>query len=298
MNAKILLKKIFLTACAIIGYLLGMPFVLKKTRKARTWKIIRYHSVSDRRRHETNVPIGAFSEQMKHLISTYHVISLAEGFERIIQNGGFETDCVSVTFDDGYMDNFFYAYPILKSSNIPAVIFLISSFIGTRNILPHDLKDNPEANYLLSWEQIAQMDPALVQFGSHTASHFRMSHCGPDIYEKEIAGSKKLIEERTGRKVQFISYPFGTASDFTADWKPYLRKAGFLAGFLAVYGWNTAASDTCELKRIGIESSDTLFTFKAKLDGALDPLLSLSETAFGRGLKRVVNRLLGAVDYE
>jgi peptidoglycan/xylan/chitin deacetylase (PgdA/CDA1 family) len=38
---------------------------------------------------------------------------------------------VVVTFDDGYQDNFTVAYPILKKYEIPATIFVTTSFIGT-----------------------------------------------------------------------------------------------------------------------------------------------------------------------
>lgn len=298
MNPKVILKKIFLTVCAAAGYLLCMPLILKKIRNGHTWKIIRYHSVSDRRQHETNVPIDAFREQMAYLKKSSRIISLEEGIERIMSRQGFDEDCVSVTFDDGYMDNYLNAYPVLKSHDIPAAIFLISAYIGTRNLLPHDAKDQPEANYLLTWQQIAEMDPALIECGSHTSSHYRLSHCSEETFQKEILGSKECIEDHTGRTVRFISYPFGTASDFTGEWKTYLKKAGLRAGYLATYGYNDGSSDIFELKRIGIESSDTSFTFKAKLDGALDPLLTLSETSFGRVLKKITNKLLGAVDYE
>jgi len=298
MNPKVVLKKIFLTVCAAAGYLACAPRILKKARPGPIWKIIRYHSVSDQRRHETNVSTRAFREQIAHLKTACRVISLEEGVRRILSGEGFEEDCVSVTFDDGYRDNHENAYPVLKEYGIPSVIFLISDYIGTHHILPHDQKDAPSANYLLSWQQIADMDPALVRFGSHTSSHFRMSRCSEEIFRKEVLGSKKRIEEHTNTPVTFISYPFGTASDFTDAWKSYLRKAGFLAGFLATYGWNNADTGHFDFKRIGIESSDTLFTFKAKLDGALDPLLSLAETACGRALKKLINKLLGAVDYE
>ncbi|HRZ86672.1 MAG TPA: polysaccharide deacetylase family protein [bacterium] len=294
---KILLKQIFLTAGALLGYIILAP-LWKKMSGRRTWRILRYHSVSDRRRHETNVAIDDFGTHLSYLVRNANVISLREGVGHVSEKRPFLSDCVSVTFDDGYRDNYLHAYPLLREHQVPATIFLISGYIGTDTILPHDGKDEPWDNYLLAWDQICGMDPALVEFGSHTQTHFRLSRCTGEIMLKEILTSKKTIEDRTGRKADFISYPFGTASDFTPEWEGRLRAAGFRAGFLATYGRNDERSDIYRLKRIGVESSDTLFTLRAKLNGALDPLLLLSETAAGRRLKKIVNTLLGAVDYE
>lgn len=75
---------------------------------------------------------SAFENQMKYLSKHYHLISLAELFE-LWAEGRFSKDkryCI-VTFDDGWLDNYLNAYPILKKHNIPATIFLATSYIGT-----------------------------------------------------------------------------------------------------------------------------------------------------------------------
>jgi len=75
---------------------------------------------------------SAFNNQMIFLARHYHLISLKELLE-LWKNGGYSKDksyCI-VTFDDGWLDNYLNAYPILKKHGIPATIFVTTSFMGT-----------------------------------------------------------------------------------------------------------------------------------------------------------------------
>lgn len=75
---------------------------------------------------------GAFKKQIQFLKEHFHILSFAEllhlwGNKTYDQSKRY---CV-ITFDDGWLDNYTYAYPILKKFHIPATIFLPTSFIGT-----------------------------------------------------------------------------------------------------------------------------------------------------------------------
>lgn len=78
------------------------------------------------------VETDVFERHMQYLHEQFRVISLQEMMER--WNSGDwdkeESYCV-VTFDDGWLDNYCYAYPILRKFGIPATIFLPTDFVGT-----------------------------------------------------------------------------------------------------------------------------------------------------------------------
>ena len=75
-----------------------------------------------------------FEKQVKFLKEQFRLVSFTELLNLWTQKTYDRSQryCV-ITFDDGWLDNYIYAYPILKKHSIPATIFLPTSFIGTQN---------------------------------------------------------------------------------------------------------------------------------------------------------------------
>jgi len=105
---------------------------------ARRFQILSYHKVSPDA-HPFFAPIhpAVFEQQMQFLKSCYRVMSLEELVDRTIC-GDIPTRSVAITFDDGYRDNYEYAFPILKKYQLPATIFIATGAIGTGELIWHD----------------------------------------------------------------------------------------------------------------------------------------------------------------
>lgn len=71
-----------------------------------------------------------FEKQIAHLAKNYKIITLDEIVDRV-RNRDSIRRCVAITFDDGFRDNYEYAYPILRKYNVPATIFLATQCIET-----------------------------------------------------------------------------------------------------------------------------------------------------------------------
>lgn len=61
----------------------------------------------------------------------------------------------------------------------------------------------------LTWEQVRQMNPALITIGSHTSTHPVLTTLSADALEQEIGGSRVRLQEQLDRPVELFSYPNG-----------------------------------------------------------------------------------------
>ncbi|HDZ76607.1 MAG TPA: polysaccharide deacetylase family protein [Candidatus Omnitrophica bacterium] len=196
-----------------------------------------------------------FKRQMVYIKGNgYDVISLDELVDGIRNNRRFKHKTVVITIDDGYRDNYSYAYPILKKYNFPATIFIATNFIGNN-------KD------FMSLDKIKAMSKNGISFGGHTKSHAYLPSVGEKtVLWSEIKGCKEFIEEKIGVDADYFCYPTG---GFNEEVKATVRKAEYKGACATNRGFVELNKDVYELKRVKITNSDTNkpFSFWAKLSG-------------------------------
>ena len=219
-----------------------------------TVPILDYHSFEDIEWSPT-VTSENFSRQLEYIKKKgYDVITLDELVEGIRSGRRFKKNKVVITIDDGYSDNFKYAYPALKKFGFPATVFIIAAFIG----------EDPD---YLTWDEVKVMANDGISFGSHTVNHLCLENVLDDeVLEEEIAGSKKLIERKLGKPVDYFCYPVGA---FTEKAKKVVIESGYKAAFTTNRGLAKLNKDLYELRRIKVTNSDTHkpFGFWIKLSG-------------------------------
>lgn len=138
---------------------------------------IMYHHISD----EKGVSPSEFEEQLK-LIKKADTFKLEEIENK---NNRLPKNSILVTFDDGYEDNYKYAFPLLKKYNVKATIFLNTAYIG---------KDP----CYMTWEQAGEMyESGIVDFQLHTHSHFSVVNKIEikGFFEKKDINRNELLRE-------------------------------------------------------------------------------------------------------
>jgi peptidoglycan/xylan/chitin deacetylase (PgdA/CDA1 family) len=117
-----------------------------------------------------------------------------------------------ISFDDGYEGTLSCAAPRLREHGFGAIQFLVASRLGQRN--EWDLA----VDTTMEWLSLG------FEIGAHTLTHPRLSAIPIAEARKEIAGSKKRLEDRFGVQVKHFAYPYGDYNEAVVD---MVREAGF-----------------------------------------------------------------------
>lgn len=125
-------------------------------RQSDTLKILTYHRVLPL--HEAmQVPFQAmvmprdhFEAQMAHLARRYRVLTFGDAM-KLLQAGELPPRAVTVTFDDGYVDNYEYAWPVLKKYDIPATLFVVTGVLDRSAFLWWDAIGHAVPDLLHRW---------------------------------------------------------------------------------------------------------------------------------------------------
>jgi len=217
-----------------------------------------YHKVSPNRVEgkveKLRVTPEKFDRQMGYLFN--HGYKTVTGEEFITFCKGrlpFPERRIILSFDDGYRDNFLYAFPILQKYDFTAIVFLVSGCLGSTSEWD---KGGPEP--LLSWKEIEEMQQGGVEFGSHSHTHRLLPSLPREEIRQEISRSKGIIEDRLSRPVDFFSYPWGK---FNLELENIVRNCGYKAAFSTLPGKNGPSEDIFALKRVLIRGYDTRLHF-------------------------------------
>jgi len=204
------------------------------------------------------MPQHRFLWQMRWLrLCRYRIISLSNLVAHLRSDRLPPGRAVVITFDDGYMDNYRLALPILRKLHIPATVFLVSRAIGGQANWTTEpaIAGRP----LLTLELINEMLVGGFEVGGHTRTHVSLTDVPADENrELEIVGSRQDLERSLGRPIRTFAYPFG---DYDADIASAVQRAGFHAACCSRSGVNDPATPHFELRRVEIRGTDSLFRF-------------------------------------
>lgn len=203
-----------------------------------------------------------FEKQLKYLQkNNFTILKLSELFERL-NSGKPISNCVCLTFDDGYKDNVDFAYPLLKKYKIPATIFVSTDYLGQTMTNSEGIKLP-----IINEEDMRKLRDHGVEFLPHTHTHKDLSVCNQEEIVKELEDSAKIISQIIGRQIPLIlAYPKGKHNKLVID---VLRAKDWLGAVTVCPGLVNKKTEPYLLPRNAIVSTSSFIEFKVKISKAI-----------------------------
>jgi peptidoglycan/xylan/chitin deacetylase (PgdA/CDA1 family) len=238
------------------------PLPTPDSRDREFWvPILMYHYISvppedaDVYRVDLSVTPEHFREQMDWLhASGYQTISLYDLIYALNIGWPHLPDRpIILTFDDGYLDNYQNAFPVLQEYGYTGTFFILT-----------DVTDRGDPNYM-TWDMYREMAAAGMDIEVHGREHVEMSGRDRDWLIYHLLGAAQTIEGNLSYQPRLLSYPSGKYDDLVID---MAREMGYWGAVTTINGTEQTKDGLFELRRLRIRGEWSLETFIAVVTGS------------------------------
>jgi len=191
-----------------------------------------------------------FEEIVKSLVDNGYQTVFVSEIVNMLQAGDKPKDKImAITFDDGNLDYYTNARPILQKYNLKSSLYIMTGVRGED---------------FLSQDQIVELDKSgEVEIGSHTVYHPFLTKISTEEMDKELAGSKKQLEDLLGKEITVICYPFGFYDENVIN---AAQTAGYQAGLTFDQDAWQNSQELMALKRISVYPEMNVVKFLERLE--------------------------------
>ncbi len=175
---------------------------------------IMYHRFEENKYPSTNIKIEDFKEHIELIKKNEIKFINPSNFEYELINNKNERKLL-ITIDDGYQSFYENAWPILKKSKIPFILFVSTREVGKKGYM--------------SWENIREIGKYdFVEIGNHSHSHDYLIDFEEQEIRNDLEKSINIFKDELGKNSNFFSYPFG---EYSSNLKNIVIDLGFKYAF-------------------------------------------------------------------
>jgi peptidoglycan/xylan/chitin deacetylase (PgdA/CDA1 family) len=167
---------------------------------------------------------------------------------------------ILLTFDDGYADLFDEAVPLLEKHGFGATFYIVADLVGGSNEWDHDLGERLP---LMDWDGVRDLARRGFEIGSHSTRHRPLPTLAPGEMVRDLARSKRVLEERLERPVDDVSYPYGL---YDVAVEKYAGACGYTYGVTTEGRRAIWGDHLLELPRLEVRGETSLADFGDLLD--------------------------------
>ena len=172
--------------------------------------VLTYHSIDDSGSPVSIAP-AEFRRQMQALAGAGWRTIAMDAFVRGHREGQWPARAFVLTFDDGYASIVEHALPAARESGFHGTVFVAVDRVGGTMAGPDEPSWTPRSP-LLDWSGLLALGSEGWSIASHGCSHRRLTHLTAAEIDRELAVSKKTIQDRIGAPVTTLAYPYGVVT--------------------------------------------------------------------------------------
>ena len=191
-----------------------------------------------------------FIQEMDYIADHgYHTVTLADTYLAMAGLKALPEKPVALTFDDGGLDNYEVAFPILVKHQLRATFFVITKTVG--------------APGQMTWQQLQEMADAGMSIQSHTVSHPDLPSASDSRLRSELVDSRQAIQQALDRPVYALAYPAGSYSQRVIQ---AAKAAGYVMAVATSKGAALGPKSVFEITRRRVQAFLPLGSFARLLD--------------------------------
>jgi peptidoglycan/xylan/chitin deacetylase (PgdA/CDA1 family) len=226
--------------------------------------VLMYHRVADEGAPEARrwrIEPAAFEEQLAYLKDNgYRSIDIDEWSGAVALDRPLPGRGVILTFDDGFVDFADAVVPLLRRYGFRAELFVVTGHVGGT-----DSWDTAWARreHLMDWSTLTDLPPDVVRIGSHTVGHPALTALSQVEVTRELIASRIELEDRLGRRVSTIAYPFGLNDGAV---QRLAGAVGYEVGYTTMPWWAYPTRNMLELPRLEVRGGEPIESFARLVD--------------------------------
>lgn len=227
---------IFILAVAFM--LVGQGAHAEDKERAVSIPIIMYHSLLYDKSLQNNYTVSPdlFENDLKYLRENgYESVTVKDLVDYVYSDKELKSKSVMLTFDDGYYNNYYYAYPLLKKYNYKAVISPIASMtekftksgeisVTYGNMSISDIKEMVDAGYVEIQNHSYNMHTLKPRRGIEQKSGETLEKY-TEVIKEDITKAQNYFKNNADITPTCFVYPFGAKSNSTLE---IIKKLGFV----------------------------------------------------------------------
>lgn len=234
--------------------------VFKKARTVVNMKVpvLMYHAVRENPVGIYQISPQLFDEEMKYLSDNgFTTLTMDQYVRSMKTQEPLPAKPILITFDDGWLDNYTTAVPILEKYGQKATFFIVSNFIGQPDRIRAD--------------QLKNMRARGFDLGSHALNHERLTDYNYNEQLTILTEAKTKLEKTLGEKITTFAYPYGALNTDTIN---ILDLLGFKMSFSSYEGFSSKPDNAFTIRRLFVNGEFTINDFNELVNqnsGTLQP---------------------------